>query len=307
MHDTGDGQRCIIPASRHYKGPHYATSEGCTTEAMDVAAGNNYLDIVQWLHANHTQGCTTEAMDQAAANGHFEMVQSLRANRPQSHSVDAIDKAAEGGDSRISSQKQMRCDHNSHYKECLCKRPLERGQVDPREYVSANFSRNDLESSSSRQTDRDDQVVSRTDMKTSLPTQWTKLHRMGTEIPQYLYSHRNEGCTSKVLRKAVINGHVRIVKWLHEMQLQVDDFLPLAATNGHFEIAKFLVDQGKVQLGEDLLNYVAALNHFPILEFLPKHSQARDVQVHLWRLQVIKLDEYAQTESAVQVFVGQEF
>jgi hypothetical protein len=45
---------------------------------MDFAAGNGYLEIVEWLHKNRKEGCTTDAMDFAAKYGKFEIVEYLR-------------------------------------------------------------------------------------------------------------------------------------------------------------------------------------------------------------------------------------
>ena len=36
---------------------HYS----CTTEAMDGAATNGHLVVVEWLQLNRSEGCTTEA------------------------------------------------------------------------------------------------------------------------------------------------------------------------------------------------------------------------------------------------------
>ena len=55
--------------------------EGCTIDAMDYAAGNGHLDVVKWLHLNREEGCTTNAMNWAAMNGHFEIVKWLHLNR----------------------------------------------------------------------------------------------------------------------------------------------------------------------------------------------------------------------------------
>uniref|UniRef100_A0A7S3Y0I1 Uncharacterized protein n=1 Tax=Heterosigma akashiwo TaxID=2829 RepID=A0A7S3Y0I1_HETAK len=62
---------------------HANRSEGCTTDAMDGAAWNGHLSVVEWLHANRSEGCTTDAMDGAAWNGHLSVVEWLHANRTE--------------------------------------------------------------------------------------------------------------------------------------------------------------------------------------------------------------------------------
>ena len=47
-------------------------------DAMNWAAENGHLDIVQWLHTNRNEGCTKYAMDVALSNGHLDVLQWLR-------------------------------------------------------------------------------------------------------------------------------------------------------------------------------------------------------------------------------------
>lgn len=65
----------------------------CTTRAMDGAAGNDHLKIVQWLHINRNEGCSTEAMDSAAANGELDIVKWLHVNRLEGCTTGAMDEA----------------------------------------------------------------------------------------------------------------------------------------------------------------------------------------------------------------------
>ncbi|OWY90221.1 hypothetical protein PHMEG_00041750, partial [Phytophthora megakarya] len=43
---------------------------------MDMAAGFGYLEVVQWLHDNRDEGCTSNEMDGAAANGYLDVLKS---------------------------------------------------------------------------------------------------------------------------------------------------------------------------------------------------------------------------------------
>ncbi|EGZ14440.1 hypothetical protein PHYSODRAFT_332827 [Phytophthora sojae] len=72
-------------------------SEGCTSAAMDGAAGNGHLEVVQWLHSNTQAGCTTIAMDSAAQNGHLKVVKWLHEHRSEGCTGHAMDKTAEKG------------------------------------------------------------------------------------------------------------------------------------------------------------------------------------------------------------------
>lgn len=44
-----------------------------STAAMDQAAKNGHLDVVQFLHYNRQEGCTGGAMDMASRNGYLEV------------------------------------------------------------------------------------------------------------------------------------------------------------------------------------------------------------------------------------------
>ena len=76
---------------------HLNRSEGCTTEAMDWAANNGRLDVLKWLHFNRSEGCTTRAMDWAAEFGHLDIVQWLHLNRYEGCSEYAMIDAVRNG------------------------------------------------------------------------------------------------------------------------------------------------------------------------------------------------------------------
>ncbi|TMW58636.1 hypothetical protein Poli38472_010195 [Pythium oligandrum] len=76
---------------------HEASSEGCTTRAMGEAAGNGNLHVVKWLHEHRTEGCTTQAMRNAAENGHFEILQFVHECRTEGCTIEAIESAARSG------------------------------------------------------------------------------------------------------------------------------------------------------------------------------------------------------------------
>lgn len=71
--------------------------QGCTREAMDGAAANGHLDVVQWLHENRQEGCSIRAMNHAALNGHLEVVKWLHEVRRGSCTNSAMDNAAKNG------------------------------------------------------------------------------------------------------------------------------------------------------------------------------------------------------------------
>lgn len=70
------------------------TGPTCSTAAIDLAAGNNYLQVVEWLHQNRKEGFTEQAVHLAAINGHLEMVQWLQEHRAHEFKAGTMDLAA---------------------------------------------------------------------------------------------------------------------------------------------------------------------------------------------------------------------
>ncbi|RLN96572.1 hypothetical protein BBJ28_00014365 [Nothophytophthora sp. Chile5] len=69
----------------------------CSKMAMDHAAWNNRMEVVQWLHTNRTEGCTKNALVFSATNGHLEMVQWLLENTRAFCTPAVMDGAAQNG------------------------------------------------------------------------------------------------------------------------------------------------------------------------------------------------------------------
>ena len=76
---------------------HANHQEGCTDDAMNLAAKYGHLEVVKWLHDNREEGCTHNAMDLAAMNGNLHVVQWLHAIRGEGCTHWAMDWAAENG------------------------------------------------------------------------------------------------------------------------------------------------------------------------------------------------------------------
>ncbi|EGZ14839.1 hypothetical protein PHYSODRAFT_509529, partial [Phytophthora sojae] len=54
-----------------------------TRGAMDLAAKNGHLEMVEWLGTHRYEGCTVAAMDAAAGRGHLEVVKWLHRHRSE--------------------------------------------------------------------------------------------------------------------------------------------------------------------------------------------------------------------------------
>ncbi|EFA80569.1 hypothetical protein PPL_06508 [Heterostelium album PN500] len=77
---------------------HQHRSEGCTTDAIDSASLLGYLDIIIYLHENRTEGCSSKAMFNAACHGRLGIVRWLHENvRTTEFDQQAMDVAARTG------------------------------------------------------------------------------------------------------------------------------------------------------------------------------------------------------------------
>lgn len=76
---------------------HWSGIASCSTFAMNMAAANGHLEIVQFLHFHRPEGCTSYAMDAAAAKGHLDVVKFLHFHRTEGCTTAAMDLAAAQG------------------------------------------------------------------------------------------------------------------------------------------------------------------------------------------------------------------
>ncbi|KAJ3411709.1 hypothetical protein HDV05_001819 [Chytridiales sp. JEL 0842] len=63
------------------------------SSAMDKAACNGHLKVVEFLHFNRTEGCSDSALRFAARHGHLAVVRFLRQNRSEGVFADAMRRA----------------------------------------------------------------------------------------------------------------------------------------------------------------------------------------------------------------------
>ncbi|KAF0694381.1 Aste57867_14750 [Aphanomyces stellatus] len=77
------------------------TGGAWTTRAMDFAAANGHIVVVEWLHMHRTEGCSHWALDGAARNGHLKVVHFLVNHRTEGRVGDALVHAAREGHLKV--------------------------------------------------------------------------------------------------------------------------------------------------------------------------------------------------------------
>ncbi|KAG6952376.1 hypothetical protein JG687_00013079 [Phytophthora cactorum] len=219
--------------------------ERCTSNAMDGAAANGHLQIVQYLHEQRTEGCTVAALDGAARNGHFDMVKFLHINRREGCSTAAMDGAAAGGFLEIvqflhehrsegCTSKAMNGAARSGYLEVVRFLHDNRTEGCTTDAMDGAALLGRLSVIKFLHENREEGCTTRAIDGAA----W----RGHPDVVEYLVKNRSEGCTSKAMDTACQNGYLKIVRFLHEQgrALCTTGAMDSAASGGHLEIVRYL-------------------------------------------------------------------
>lgn len=241
--------------------------------AMDAAASNGHLSVLQFLHsvATSTESsperrkrkrskdrsrvtggrvptCTRAAMTNAASEGHLHIVQWLHANRPEGCSPSVINSAARNGHLKV-----VKWLHENVLVGCT-KAAMDgaaaNGHLDVVQWLHENRTEGCTSSAMDRAA--------------------AKGH---LETVQWLHTHRREGCTTFAMDSAARSGHLNVVKWLHRHRLEgcTDNAMDGAAYNGHISVVQWLHVHRTEGCSIDAMHFAAVHGHFEVLLFL--HSQ----------------------------------
>jgi hypothetical protein len=255
---------------------HSQRTEGCTVAAMDGAARNGHMDVVLFLHTQRAEGCTVAAMDGAARNGHLEMVKFLHANRSEGCSTAAMDGAATGGFLEV-----VRFLHEQRSEGCTTKAMNGAARSGHLEVVKFLHTQR----SEGCTTDAMDgaALVGRLPVITFLHENRKEggttravdgaAWRGHLDVVRFLTVNRSEGCTSKAMDTASQNGYLEIVRFLHEQGTAscTTAAMDSAASGGHLEIVRFLQENRVEGCTKDAMTNAAINGHAEIVLFLGEH------------------------------------
>ncbi|RLN36926.1 hypothetical protein BBJ28_00024661 [Nothophytophthora sp. Chile5] len=205
----------------HRKGTVGMSSPSCTLAAMDGAAANNHLDVVQWLHNNRAEGCSTDAMDLAGSNGHLEMVQWLHQNRAEGCTAKAMKGAARGGHLAVVQWL------HAHTRVGCTSETMDVAACDGHIEIVKWLHEHRSEGCTSAAMDGA-----------------ARSGHLG--VVKWLHTNRSEGCTTDAMDLAAREGHLRVVQWLHEHRSEgcTSAAMNKAQRNDHFEVVLFLHSAG---------------------------------------------------------------
>ncbi len=93
-------------------------------------------------------------------------------------------------------------------------------------------------------------------------------------IVKWLHENHEEGCTTWAMDLAASNGHLSIIKWLHENHEEgcTDYAMDLAAANGHLSIIKWLHENHEEGCTGYAMYWAAQNDHLDVVKWLYEYT-----------------------------------
>ncbi|KAF0729974.1 hypothetical protein AaE_009338 [Aphanomyces astaci] len=215
-----------LPLLRDFGGPRCHHLSGLDfTMAMNIAAKNGHVAIVQWLHANRKESCTSAAIDDAALRGHVHVVDYLHRTGLATFSSrlsEIMLQVVAKGD--VGMVEWLHRHRTRQWPRGLMDAIAASGNVSMMAYFHVH-----------------------TNERCTTQAMDVAASRGHLEMVQFLHYHRHEGCTTQAIDLAGGNGHLDIVQWLVNNRHERCSWntIYLAACNGHVRMLRFLfhIDQ----------------------------------------------------------------
>lgn len=211
---------------------------------LDTAVGYGHLAIVEWLAANRDDdGRSQVSINIAAANGHLDILKWLHVNRSETCTTDAMDSAAANGHLEI-----VQWLHANRTEGCTTNamdRAAAGGHLEIVKWLHEN---------------RKEGCTFRAMNGAAQFGYWDTL--------LWLHEHRPEKATVMAMTLAASNGHLDVIKWLHETLGRgcTANAPVLAAEGGHLEVLKWL--HANIPTLEWSTSVMDAASSLPVLRWL---------------------------------------
>ncbi|EQC25840.1 hypothetical protein SDRG_16289 [Saprolegnia diclina VS20] len=90
------------------------------------------------------------------------------------------------------------------------------------------------------------------------------------EVVRFLHEHRREGCTTRAMDEAATNGNLEVVRFLHASRTEgcTIEALDGAARNGLLAIVRFLIEHRAEGASPHILDAAAAKGHYGVVQYL---------------------------------------
>lgn len=215
-----------------------------TANAMDGAARNGHLHVLEWLHRNKAT-CTSSAIDAAAEHNHLSIVQWLHSNRSEGCTTDAMDAAARNGH-----REMVIWLHENRTEGCTAN-AMDGAAGSGYLQIVRWLHDNRLEGCTENAMD-------------------SAAGGGYLCVIQWLHKNRSEGCTFKAMDNAAGYGHLKVVQWLHSHRLEgcTASAANFAAAFGHFDVLKWLCANRVENCKPDFIELAASIGHLGVVKWL---------------------------------------
>ncbi|KAJ0393822.1 hypothetical protein ATCC90586_008566 [Pythium insidiosum] len=255
---AADGDLALLEDLQHCS--LYTTVQLCSSRAMDYAAANDDLVVLQWLQQHRDEGCSPVAFHDAAKRGSVAVLEWLFVNQCPPDKRTALDNgvmlnAVESGQTSVVewlcltrpafvpffNAFDLAC-RNGHLSiaQCLDAFSSTRPGLAPHTLRALDAAADQGHLDIVRWLHRHRSAECTTD---AMDFACAQGH---LDVARWLHSHRSEGCTPRALIDAAANGHVAVVDWLvfqRAVPLEgpiVAQAKRLASRRGHASIASLL-------------------------------------------------------------------
>lgn len=232
----------------------YIAKVGCQSNLIPIAARFGHLDIIIFFRTTYNLSWTRDTIAYAAENGHLDVIKYLHKEERNLEkklgcTVLAIDNAAKNG--YIEVVKFLVENRQDGWTTNAIDDAAENGYLDIIVYLS--------------------------NTKLGNKIGWTKLALNGSaknghlDIFTFLYFNRREECKQEVINIAVMNGHIQIVKFLHQYnpKLRCDQkSMNVASVKGHIDVIRFLCYNLRMNYTQQTLDLARGEGHTKIVDIL---------------------------------------
>eukprot|EP00644_Phytophthora_capsici_P009181 jgi/Phyca11/541441/estExt2_Genewise1Plus.C_PHYCAscaffold_60788 len=227
----------------------HGDSRAWTVKAMDGAAANGRLDIMQWLHDTRTEGCSAQACIQASKHGYLDVVKWLHEFYPTViEPVEAMTVAAKSGHAEIVRflRSNVAMDDavpalqdaavNGHVEVVDALLPYYSGLAQGAFIVASGNGQTEVV-----------RLLLDLGFTTFFPCTVGAMDgaaaRGRLDILQRLQLTRREGCSSAAFIGAAAHAHLEVLWWLGEFYSKLArpaEMVEAAAQNGHIRVVELL-------------------------------------------------------------------
>ncbi|DBA05222.1 TPA: LOW QUALITY PROTEIN: hypothetical protein N0F65_005072, partial [Lagenidium giganteum] len=204
--------------------------DACSKVAMNDAAPNGHLAVVEFLYEYWTDGCTSRAIDKEAVNGHVGVVEYLLEHRNDGFTASALNAPQ-----IMAVSLRFNCCTSIENKHFLPMKPP------------------------MRQTDTFDLDLS----EQPAMVIWASCQPTGSAAERRQMYYKDTAIAGAAAR-----GHLEVIQFLHERQPSNWSTEVMDATNGHLAIVQYLHTNRKEGFTMNAIIGAAANGHLRVVEFL---------------------------------------